>query len=47
MLLLLVNITIISSLNLSTLSFAKEEKKQIVLTAMLDVIGQVGKKERW
>lgn len=47
MLSLLVNITIISSLNLSTLSFAKEEKKRIVLTAMLDEIGQVGKKERW
>jgi multiple sugar transport system substrate-binding protein len=47
MLLLLVNITIISSFNLSTLSFAQEEKKRIVLTAMLDEIGQIGKKERW
>lgn len=36
-----------SSLNPSTLSFAQQEKKQIVLTAMLDELGQVGKKERW
>jgi multiple sugar transport system substrate-binding protein len=47
MLLLLVNISIISSFNHSTLSFAQEEKKRVVLTAMLDEIGQIGKKERW
>jgi hypothetical protein len=47
MLLLLVNITVISSLSLSTMSFAQKEKKRVVLTAMLDEIGQLGKKERW
>jgi multiple sugar transport system substrate-binding protein len=47
MLLLILNIAMTSSLNPNTLSFAQEEKKRIVLTAMLDEIGQIGKKERW
>jgi multiple sugar transport system substrate-binding protein len=29
------------------MSFAQKEKKRVVLTAMLDEIGQLGKKERW
>ena len=46
-LLLILNIAMASSLNPITLSFAQEEKKQIVLNAMLDDLGQIGKKERW
>ena len=35
------------SSNPNTSSFAQDEKKQIVLNAMLDNLGQIGKKERW
>jgi multiple sugar transport system substrate-binding protein len=47
--LLILNIAVVlsSSLNPNVLSFAQEENKQIVLNAMLDSLGQIGKKERW
>jgi multiple sugar transport system substrate-binding protein len=48
LLLLLLNIAVTSpSSNPNTSSFAQDEKKQIVLNAMLDNLGQIGKKERW
>jgi multiple sugar transport system substrate-binding protein len=43
LLLLLPNIALTSPSS----SFAQEERKQIVLNAMLDNLGQIGKKERW
>ena len=49
LLLLMLNIvvTLSSSLNPNVLSLAQGENKQIILKAMLDDLGQLGKKERW
>jgi multiple sugar transport system substrate-binding protein len=47
LLILNIAVTLSSSLNPNVLSFAQEENKQIVLNAMLDSLGQIGKKERW
>ena len=47
-LLLLLGIIITGPTTSFILTFAQEEnKKQIILTAILDDLGQIGKKERW